>query len=63
MICVLCRKRDVRPPSVCDKCGRLVCDNCRKIEYEALPGFKMPKAPTKSVRVCTFCLAERELST
>lgn len=62
MICSLCKKADVRPPIVCDNCGRLVCETCRQAEWEAFTGFN-EKGPHRPVITCKFCLAERELST
>jgi hypothetical protein len=62
MICVLCKKRDVRPPACCHKCGRLVCKECRREQYQPQKGFK-DKGPLESVLICKFCIAELELST
>ena len=59
MICVLCRKTPVCPPVCCDKCGRIVCEDCRKKQHV----FELPKESPRTLDLCKFCLAERELST
>lgn len=62
MTCSICAGRVDRPPIVCDKCGRLVCDRCRTWRYVSLPGFKLPKGPTKKIFICKLCLAEEALT-
>lgn len=72
MICSICKRRDVRPPTCCDKCGALACEDC--VVSELPPGVWEIKANlvekklsykgelTDRILLCKNCVAERTLT-
>lgn len=65
MICVICRKRDVRPPKACDQCGRLACPECME-KAQLPPGqyvgknlvFTEKNGTFRLSNLCKVCKAE-----
>lgn len=64
MICSICKRNDVRPPTCCDKCGALACEDCMTSGLP--PGTWEIKfnwdLETGKVSICKNCMAEHTLT-